>query len=324
MYEQRRNFGVGTGKLFPPVIKGLLIANVAVFLFVYMIAPAFSLFGAPLIAVIQHYFALQPFEWFTSRMATFMPWQLLSYQFLHGNFVNFDSGFFHLFFNMFGLWMFGQELEQIWGGKKFLIFYLLAGIGAGLTQLFIPFLGIETGPTVGASGALYGILLAFGLSFPNRQIFMFPLFIPIKAKYFIVIFAGLEMLMGFAGSDGVAHFAHLGGAATGFLLLFIGKRIGMPTFKTAEERLNSNVFGNYYQEEQKKQPAKIFQISFQKSVQQNPIQAVETAPIKAYTIDGEIVTQGKIDEILDKISASGYQKLTEREKHILTELSKKL
>ncbi len=323
MYEQKRNFGIGTGQLFPPIIKTILIINVAIFLFIYLIAPIFTLFGAPLVAVVQHYFALQPLEWFTSRMATFMPWQLLSYQFLHGNFLNFDSGFFHLFFNMFGLWMFGQELEEIWGGKKFLLFYLISGIGAGITQLLIPFMGIDTGPTVGASGSLYGILLAFGMTFPNRQIFMFPLFIPIKAKYFIVLFAGLEMLMGFAGSDGVAHFAHLGGAATGLILLLLGKRVGMPSFKSAEERQNSNVFGNYYKEEQKKQPGKVISFSFQRQVEQAPIQP-QSHTIKAYTIDGEIVTQQKIDEILDKISASGYQKLTEKERHILTELSKKI
>ena len=180
----------------PPITQALLLINVALF-------AIDVLFGGLLTAL----FALWPLG-----SGRFMPWQLVSYGFLHGSLG-------HLFFNMLGLWMFGSELERIWGGKRYLQFYFACILTAALTQLLV---GLIAGgaPTVGASGALFGLLMAFGMMFPNRIIM--PLFppIPMKAKVFVAVFGGLELLFGVTGTQsGVAHFAHLGGMLGGFLMI---------------------------------------------------------------------------------------------------------
>jgi membrane associated rhomboid family serine protease len=189
----------------PPITQALLLINVALF-------AADVLFGRMLTAL----FALWPVG-----SGRFMPWQLVSYGFLHGSLG-------HLFFNMLGLWMFGAELERIWGGKRYLHFYFASVLTAALTQLLV---GLVAGgaPTVGASGGLFGLLLAFGMMFPNRIIM--PLFppIPMKAKTFVMVFGGLELLFGVTGTQsGVAHFAHLGGMLGGFLMMRYWR--GQPPF----------------------------------------------------------------------------------------------
>jgi membrane associated rhomboid family serine protease len=180
----------------PPITQALLLINVAAF--------CIDLFLGP---------------WFTRLLALwpigsgFLPWQVVSYAFLHGSAM-------HLFFNMLGLWMFGGDLERLWGPKRYLQFYFASVLTAAATQLLIAALSGASYPTVGASGGLFGLLLAFGMMFPNRIIM--PLFppIPMKAKYFVAIFGGLELLLGvFNSSDGVAHFAHLGGMLGGFLMI---------------------------------------------------------------------------------------------------------
>jgi membrane associated rhomboid family serine protease len=142
----------------------------------------------------------------------FSPWQLLSYGVLHGDAV-------HLFFNMLGLWMFGSEIERLWGGKRYLQLIIASVLAAGVVQIGWSLLTGHVQPTVGASGALFGLLLAFGMMFPNRIIM--PLFppIPMKAKVFVGVFGGLELLFGLSGASGVAHFAHLGGMLGGFLMI---------------------------------------------------------------------------------------------------------
>ena len=142
----------------------------------------------------------------------FMPWQVLSYAFLHGDML-------HLFFNMLGLWMFGAELERLWGQPRFMQFLLASVLVAAVCQLAITALSGSMVPTVGASGGLFGLLLAFGMLFPNRVIM--PLFppIPMKARTFVMVFGGLELLMGLSGRTGVAHFAHLGGMLGGWLMI---------------------------------------------------------------------------------------------------------
>jgi membrane associated rhomboid family serine protease len=152
-------------------------------------------------------FALWPLQ-----SGLFWPWQLLSYGFLHGSIL-------HLFFNMLGLWMFGSELERLWGRARYAQFLLASLLSAALAQLLVTWLTGSNVPTVGASGALFGLLLAFGMLFPNRTIM--PLFppIPMKARTFVFVFGAIELLLGLYGGGGVAHFAHLGGMLGGFLMI---------------------------------------------------------------------------------------------------------
>jgi membrane associated rhomboid family serine protease len=140
----------------------------------------------------------------------FFVWQLATYALFHG-------GFFHLLINMFVLWMFGCELERSWGTRAFIRYALVTGIGAGISTVIVsPHLAI---PTIGASGLVYGILLAYGLLFPNRPIYLYFLF-PIKAKHFVLIFGALELFASLSGpSDNIAHLAHLGGMLFGFIYL---------------------------------------------------------------------------------------------------------
>lgn len=142
-------------------------------------------------------------------------WQLGSYMFLHG-------GLGHIFFNLFALWIFGQPMERLWGTQRFLVYYLICGLGAGLIQLFVN----PGGPTVGASGAVYGLLLAFGMKFPNQVIMLLFPPIPIQAKYFVMIYGALELFSGLTRpGSGIAHFAHLGGMLVGFALIMYWRRI---------------------------------------------------------------------------------------------------
>ena len=141
-----------------------------------------------------------------------MPWQPLSYAVMHGDML-------HLFFNMLALWMFGSEIERLWGGKRFMQFLLASALTAAAVQLAWTLMIGARAPTVGASGATFGLLLAFGMLFPDRIIM--PLFppIPMKAKYFVAIFGALELIFGVTGGSGIAHFAHLGGMLGGFLMI---------------------------------------------------------------------------------------------------------
>ncbi len=225
----------GGFQILPPVIKNLLIINVIVFLATYV----FKKMG---LINLDAYLAL--FHW---DSPLFRPWQIITHLFMHGDFG-------HLFFNMFALWMFGNVIENVFGPKRFLVFYFVCGLGAALCHMLVfhwenaeaiqwfntqdPALQyqmvrqiIETHygvvkaaplatPMVGASGAIFGLLFAFGYLFPNLLIYVYFLF-PIKAKYFVAVYALLELFYGLRGSatDNVAHFAHLGGMLFAFLLL---------------------------------------------------------------------------------------------------------
>ncbi len=180
---------------FPPVTQALLLANVAIFFLAELLGP--GLLSA---------FALWPLG------AGFLPWQIVTYAFLHGNFN-------HLFFNMLGLWMFGGELEQVWGQKRFLVFYTASVLAAALTQLLVNALLGSNAPTIGASGGLFGLLLAFAMIFPNRTILLF-FVIPMKAKFLVALYGIFELYQGvYVMNSGVAHFAHLGGMLGGLLTL---------------------------------------------------------------------------------------------------------
>jgi membrane associated rhomboid family serine protease len=152
----------------------------------------------------------------------FGPWQLLSYSFLHGSFN-------HLFFNMFAVWMFGTPLERSWGSRRFAVFYLICVAGAAAAQLGVQLFEGGVYPTVGASGGVFGLLLAYGVMWPDNRIFLLFFPVPIKAKWFVLIYGGIELLLGFSRAmPGIAHFAHLGGMIFGAVLLYKwGWRPGM-------------------------------------------------------------------------------------------------
>jgi membrane associated rhomboid family serine protease len=154
-------------------------------------------------------------------LPSFMPWQLVTYGFMHDT-----RSLMHIIFNMLMLWMFGRELERLMGARRFLTYYIVCVVGAGVVQLLVGVLQGGGAPTVGASGGVYGILLAFGMAFPDRRIMlMFPP-IPMKAKYFVIMLGLFELSIGFSGvSNGVANFAHLGGMLFGFVLIkYWGKK----------------------------------------------------------------------------------------------------
>ena len=200
-----------------PVVKNLLIINVIMYLATVLIGDSmyekFSLF------------------YFSSPL--FKPYQLVSHMFMHGSFA-------HIFFNMYTLFIFGNVLERVWGGQKFLFYYFVTGIGAALLHLGVAylqlqgyisngnFMGVQSimlTPTVGASGAIYGLLLAYGMLFPNNIMqLIFPP-VALKAKWFVIIFGALELLLGLSGRGGnIAHFAHLGGMIFGYFLIMYWKK----------------------------------------------------------------------------------------------------
>ena len=219
-------FRPGGFQVIPPVIKNLLIVNVLIFIAqkTFENNPSFS---------IENLFALHDV-----RSVFFKPHQLVTYMFLHG-------GWDHIFFNMFALWMFGAILENLWGGKRFITFYVLCGIGEAAFHLVVlyldltPYYQLLADPrlssddhyrvmryvntaTLGASGSVFGLLAAFGYLFPNSLIYLYFLF-PVKAKWFVIFYAALELFLGVRSSAGdtVAHWAHLGGAAVGIIIVWI-------------------------------------------------------------------------------------------------------
>jgi len=300
--------------LLPPVVKNLLIINGIMYLATIVLKTR----GIDLYAILGlHYFTAQ----------NFAIWQPITYMFMHGNFG-------HLFFNMFALWMFGAALENTWGEKRFLTYYMVCGIGAGLIQLLVTGLRIhflsqnippdvvqmiaENGtqilqegknyvgtmgalnlaintPTVGASGSVFGLLLAFGMMYPNNLIYVYFL-LPIKAKWFVIIYGALELLLGITrtGSN-IAHFAHLGGMLFGLLLILYWNRgnryfqFKMPAFKK-KKSYRYTVSSNYQYE----RPLSDEEYNYQKKQKEE-----------------------KTNRILDKISKNGYESLTQEEKEFL-------
>jgi len=195
----------------PPVTRALLMANVAIF--ILQLATGNLLVGT---------FALWPFGSPQFRgYPVFEPWQLVTYGFLHGSMA-------HLFFNMLALYMFGGDIERLLGSRRFLAYYLACVIGAAVAQLVV--LGgmhLTPVPTVGASGGVFGLLLAFGMAFPQRRLMLLFPPIPMPAWLFVTLYGMLELYLGVTGSGlGVAHFAHLGGMATGYVLLTYWARKG--------------------------------------------------------------------------------------------------
>ncbi|MCU1232399.1 MAG: Rhomboid family protein [Candidatus Solibacter sp.] len=196
-YTYRRSTFFGN---FPPGVKWLLIVNTVVFILTGLFGSQFRndirLLELAPVAVVQH----------------FAIWQLVTYLFLHG-------GITHLLFNMLALWMFGTPLESDWGTRQFLKYYFICGIGAGICDVAInAAMGNWGTSTIGASGAIYGLLLAFGVCYPEQTVLMGFLF-PIKAKYMVMIYAAIELYLSIGVNNGVSNIAHLGGMVVGFLYL---------------------------------------------------------------------------------------------------------
>ncbi|MBR4157229.1 MAG: rhomboid family intramembrane serine protease [Bacteroidales bacterium] len=223
------NFRPSGFSVLPTVVKNLLIINILFFLAKIAADVVLRIDLSDYLGL--HYIGASDFQ----------PYQFVTYMFMHGDFA-------HLFFNMFALWMFGNTLENIWGPNRFLLFYFVCGIGAGITQEVVQYIqyaatlsgyqNVNMGGhiipmgeylnllnTVGASGAVYGILLAFGMMFPNSTLYIY-FAIPIKAKWFVLIYGLIELFAGFRGLDNVAHFAHLGGMLFGLILILYWKKKG--------------------------------------------------------------------------------------------------
>ena len=295
--------GFGGFSLFPPIIKNLLVINGIVFLLQTMLSNL-SFDGVPGWYIINRWFALNPLTGSDAagQVYNFQIWQLITYQFMHG-------GFGHILFNMFALWMFGIEIENMWGAKKFLTFYLLCGVAAGFFHLFLSsFFGLPAAVTIGASGAVYGVMIAFALFFPDRLIYLY-FFIPIKAKYLITFAVILEILLVDSAGSSIAHLAHLGGALAAFIFIMLDK----DSYISLKRILNWNVNLN--------NPFSKMENPFKK--EKGNVEEAKFYEFKETKKAAE-VTQADIDKILDKISESGYQNLTAEEKKILFEASKKI
>lgn len=293
--------------VFPPAIKTIIILNVVIYVLMYFTQSVY-VGGMSIYEFVLSNFALFPLSGEVYGMPSFYPWQLLTYQFVHG-------GFTHILFNLFTLWMFGREIEAEWGAKKFTIFYLISGIGAGLMHLAIaPLLGTY-GPTVGASGALYGVFVAFAMMNPESRIMIFPIFIPLKAKYVVIGMIAFDMFLGINDTGNIAHFAHVGGAITGFLLMKFGNKNGTSGWFAKNKLRHSNrtYSGQVYTTDW---TANDDNVKYQPEVKPKEIHHIY--------YNGEEITQAMVDEILDKISSKGYAGLTDREKSILFEISKKM
>ncbi len=206
----------GFGTLTTPAVKNLLLATIAVFLIQDFIAPHLDGVLVWLLPENYHSTPISPFALVFGVVpyivaTKFYLWQLFTYMFLHGD-------FFHILFNMFILWMFGCELERSWGTREFIKYYFLTGVIAGVSiVLWNIFWGNPYVPTIGASGAIFGILIAYAMFFPDREIYLYFLF-PIKSKYFVLILGFLEF-MALPKQDNISHIGHLGGLIAGFFYL---------------------------------------------------------------------------------------------------------
>ncbi len=265
----RSDFQNTINGMFPPAIQWLLLINAALFLIPRIIPINIDLF--------DRIFGLVPAYIWTK----FYLWQLATYLFLHG-------GFWHIFMNMLILWMFGAELERTWGSREFVKFYFVAGIGAGIVNVIFAAImpAMSYTPIIGASGAIYGVLVAYAMLFPDRYVLLYFL-IPIKVKYMVIGLVAIEFALSY-NADGVAHFAHLGGALVGFL---------------------------YLKSDMKWRIKRWSPIDYFKRVKAEAMAKKRSEGMKI---------MDEVDAILDKINQVGYDNLTRREKKILEKASDNL
>lgn len=334
------NTGSGGGfSLLPEVLKFLIVTNVAVFL-AQLVLSSFSFGGVSIGAYMDAYLPLYP-----AGHPYFIVTQFVTYMFMHG-------GFGHLLSNMLMLFFLGGEVEHVLGPKRFLTFYFLSGIGGGIAHWLI-----ADAPVVGASGAVFGVMVGLAIIAPDRVIYMFPFPVPIKVKFFVLGYVAYNLAMGLTGSGGaVAYFAHLGGALVGliYFLQIMGKLPfgsrgmgGSDRGRMGGGGRGSNqdywqAFQNPWEqtqkrEEQSRRPTGGFGSMFKRPNRDDD----ETIDAEYYDVNdrrnqqrpssqdqamhkGRVITQEEIDRILDKIAASGYSNLTEDERQILFEASKKM
>ncbi len=300
----------------PSVTRNLLIINVLAFIATWVLQQS----GIDLTTLCGlHFFMASDFH----------AYQFLTYMFLHGSFM-------HILFNMFALWMFGSVIERVWGPQKFLVFYIVCGLGAGIVQEIVQYAMyvtqglaayeyVDTGTaritvaqyinmwtTIGASGAVYGVLLAFGMIFPNERLFIIPIPFPIKAKWLIVgyIFIELFSALGSPG-DGVAHMAHLGGMLFGFLLIRYWQRHPNGSQQFGRSR-GQEFFDNLKRRFDERQQSRGHGSNTARQ-QQDTARRESDAEFNAR----QRKNQEEIDAILDKIRRSGYDSLTKEEKQKL-------
>lgn len=291
-----------------PVVRWLLILNVAAFI----ITLVFLSMGKNLSELFGLFYTGTPY---------FHIWQPLTYMFMHG-------GMWHLLLNMFALWMFGRIIEQAWGSRRFLIFYLVCGLGAALTQELGQVLGLISArvSTVGASGAIFGVLLAFGMTFPNERMFIFPFPFPVKAKYFVAGYALLELFMGVGGAnDGTAHYAHLGGMLFGLLLILYWRRRARGGSRWGS-RWSGQAFRNFWNKDPRPNPFRTTRGGASSAsaghYDRNERSTASTAHQSDYAYNQRRREDNEeIDRILDKIRQRGYEGLTADEKRRLFEAS---
>lgn len=202
---------------FPPIVRSLIIINVIVWLIQLLVDKRYDL---------TDHLALYPID-----SPYFRPYEIATHMFAHASYTPFGQViFYHILFNMLALWMFGKNLENVWGGKRFLLFYILCGVGAAVMHLLIEHITGSGSAAIGASGAVMGVVVGFGYLFPNTELYIMPIPVPIKAKWAIIGFVLLDLFGGISGTDNVAHFAHLGGALTGFILVLIWNKTDRKRF----------------------------------------------------------------------------------------------
>ena len=304
----------------PTITKNLLIINLIAFLATLV----FQMRGIDLADIGGlHFFMASHFHFY----------QLITYQFLHG-------GFTHILFNMFGLWMFGSVIENVWGPKKFLFYYITCGIGAGLMQELAQFgsfymtvteqvpdasLGmvfqfgeqyataLNSWTTIGASGAVYAVILAFGMTFPNERLFIIPFPFPIKAKWFVLGYVAIEFFSALGSSgDGVAHTAHLGGMLFGYLMIRYWNKHPNATYdRSRGQQFFENLKRNFDQR-QRNTHRRDNDMHVEQGGSRETDQKYNARKRK---------NQEEIDAILDKIRKSGYDSLTKEEKKRLFDAS---
>ncbi|MBQ7420213.1 MAG: rhomboid family intramembrane serine protease [Prevotella sp.] len=306
----------------PTMTKNLLIVNFLAFIATWVL----QLRGIDLTSMLGlHFFLAKDFHLY----------QFVTYMFLHG-------GFTHIFFNMFALWMFGAVIERVWGPKKFIFYYISCGIGAGIVQELAQYGNfvaeglaaydhvnvagsiMTTGDylnlwtTIGASGAVYAILLAFGMIFPNERLFIIPFPFPIKAKWLVVGYIAIELFSALSGpGDGVAHTAHLGGMLFGFFMIRYWKKHPDSSQNFGRSR-GQEFFDNMKRrfDEHKQAGRRNNSTGNRESDRWEQPKEEPRRPPRA--------NQAEIDEILMKIKRSGYDSLTKEEKRKLFDYSKEL